>query len=355
VDSRVVDAGLQQVVPDTVTENVTLSVNTAYTVTDDISYKIFLTANISANIGDTISQIDSNSSATIASMRVLETVSNVTVVPVILIEGGVQGLPDSFDNSLGYDYQGAGGYRIVASSAPAVRPSPIIPTWVANTASPRGSSLYHAGNTYEVVGNVYFPSFANVTNNNGRVESAALWTANANISVIPTGTIITPNGNVFYVTTGNVYGQYFANVASNVQPYVSNVFYKFAGNTTTEPGFNANLQVDDQWWNTSSNVLYQWSGSSWSIYEPDPAGIGFDQTSDPIYINGNITNSYVINSAQLGTVDSNGEVTIAAGTTLVTGNIWYNRGITTATDGTGLLNSTTAQAEFLKASRGYTP
>jgi hypothetical protein len=160
---------------------------------------------------------------------------------------------------------------------------------------------------------------------------------------------------VFYVTTGNVYGQYFANVASNVQPYVSNVFYKFAGNTTTEPGFNANLQVDDQWWNTSSNVLYQWSGSSWSIYEPDPAGIGFDQTSDPIYINGNITNSYVINSAQLGTVDSNGEVTIAAGTTLVTGNIWYNRGITTATDGTGLLNSTTAQAEFLKASRGYTP
>ena len=353
--SRVVDAGLQQLVPDTETENVTLSVNTTYTVTDAISYKIFLTANISANIGDTISQIDSNSSATLASMRVLETVSNVTVVPVILLEGGVQGLPDSFDNSLGYDYQGAGGYRIVASSAPAVRPSPIIPTWVANTASPRGSSLYYDGNTYEVVGNVYFPSFANVTNNDGRVEAAALWTANANISVIPTGTIITPNGNVFYVTTGNVYGQYFANIISNVQPYVSNVFYKFAGNVTTEPGFDANLQVDDQWWNTSSNVLYQWNGSSWGIYEPDPAGLGFDQTSDPIYINGNITNSYVIDSDQLGTVDSYGKVTVTAGTTLVSGNVWYNRGITTATDGTGLLNSTTAQAEFLKASRGYTP
>jgi hypothetical protein len=34
---------------------------------------------------------------------------------------------------------------------------------------------------------------------------------------------------------------------------------------------------------------------------------------------------------------------------------WYTPGVGTATDGTGLINSTTTQAEFLLASPGYTP
>ncbi len=65
-----------------------------------------------------------------------------------------------------------------------------------------------------------------------------------------------------------------------------------------------------------------------------------------------VSNSFVLTSYILGMVDAAGQANVAAGTTLKIDNTWYNLGTDTVTDGAGLINSTTIQAEFLKAQRG---
>ena len=54
-----------------------------------------------------------------------------------------------------------------------------------------------------------------------------------------------------------------------------------------------------------------------------------------------------------GEVNLSGCVTVAQNTTLITSQAWYNRGAGVAADGHGLINSTTAEANFLKASPSF--
>jgi hypothetical protein len=81
----------------------------------------------------------------------------------------------------------------------------------------------------------------------------------------------------------------------------------------------------------------------------------FDNYSSAVLINGVATDAFLAQVRQIGTVDLQGNITIAANTRLVTGNIWYNPGAGTATDGTGLYHSNAVQAVFLKAAPAYTP
>jgi hypothetical protein len=63
------------------------------------------------------------------------------------------------------------------------------------------------------------------------------------------------------------------------------------------------------------------------------------------------TGVYIFDSYILGKVNSNGQVTITAGNILNQSNVWYSPGSGTITNGLPLVNSTTPQATFLKASK----
>ena len=91
-------------------------------------------------------------------------------------------------------------------------------------------------------------------------------------------------------------------------------------------------------------------------------GAGFDNVVSSVYVNGINTNVYVSNIYILGnpenlpTLISNvGTIPVSSGTVVGQGNVWYTPGSATPSAGNGLINSTTPQAEFLKASPGFTP
>ena len=69
IGTLVTDASHQQVIPGTVKGNVKLAANTAYTVTDIVSYTLTLSNSIQANVGDTITQALSGASATVLSFE----------------------------------------------------------------------------------------------------------------------------------------------------------------------------------------------------------------------------------------------------------------------------------------------
>ena len=78
---------------------------------------------------------------------------------------------------------------------------------------------------------------------------------------------------------------------------------------------------------------------------------GFDNSVGTVHINGADSGLYLAKSYILGTVSNIGQVTISAGNLLNQSNIWYSPGISSITNGIPLVNSTTVQATFLKASR----
>jgi hypothetical protein len=108
INSRVVDSSKQQQIPESVVNARTLTANTGFKVTDTshVSLGLKLTGNLSANIGDVIQQIDANTHTIVGTFTMLETVSNVTVIPVSLVSGVVTGLGDVFDSALGFDVTG---------------------------------------------------------------------------------------------------------------------------------------------------------------------------------------------------------------------------------------------------------
>ena len=185
IGTRVVDSSVQQAVPGAVTSLSTLTANTSYVVTDYISYGLVLTNPITANIGDFITQ--SNANVVTLTMRVLQSVAEATVVPVIITQGTAENLPEIFDGPLGFDVE------------------------------------------------------------------------------------------------------------------------------------------------------------------------AFDNTTGTISINGVNAGSYILNTYKLGSITDAATVTLPTGTQVTRTPIWYSPGVRTITSGAGLVNSTTEQAEFLIASKGYTP
>ena len=63
--SVVIDGSTRQLVPDSDHSNITLTVTNTYTVTDTISYNLRLNGNVSANVGDIITQTTSGANVTV--------------------------------------------------------------------------------------------------------------------------------------------------------------------------------------------------------------------------------------------------------------------------------------------------
>ena len=314
VGSRVVDSSLQQLIPGSANSNVVLSHTTVYKVADSTSLGINLTGGISGNIGDVVTQtravdpwqantniavgqltyysgnsytvtgnvygssfanITSNvalafpgNQTNIATMILLETVADATVIPVVLTSGTIFGAPIRFDSG---KTSAASGTYDHGSTDPEYSFGPVS-TWQPNTVLPLGKYTYYSGNSYTV--------------------------------------------------TGNVYGSTFASIAGNVS-------FIFSGNTG-QPPYN-------------QPITYTGGGE------------GFDNTVGTIYVNGVDSGVYLKNYYILGKVDSLTQVTVPTGTRVSQSNVWYSPGLGIATNGLSLSNSNTAQANFLKASPGFSP
>ena len=232
--SLVIDAGQQQLIPNSYTYTGYTTTN-LYTTTDTVSYVLSTTANISANINDQLTQIST------------------------------------------------------------------VPNWQANYASLIGSYVFYSGNTYTV--------------------------------------------------TGNVYGTNFTD--SSVQ---ANVAYAFAGNTYT----SAELRVLDSITNNSNVVVQLLSGNIQGLPDEydNPLGFDiaeFDNVAGAIYVNGVPTTAYAVRLSVLGLVNGIGQASVPVNTKVQQSNVWYSPGAGTITNGLGLSNSTTEQANFLKSSPGITP
>jgi len=154
------------------------------------------------------------------------------------------------------------------------------------------------------------------------------------------------NGNVYKIH-GNVYGPTFSSVSANLE-YSPSLTLDFNGTPTQA---NLSLQIGDQWANTISGDINTWTGSAWAPFTR--TGYGFDSNLSGLYINGNLVPAcYTVSAHILGKVNATGQFTVPANTTLSTSGVWYNRGITTPTDGQGLINSHTIQATFLQRNLG---
>ena len=220
----------------------------------------------------------------------------------------------------------------------------------------------------------------NISGNIGDVitqtQTVDLWQANKNIAL---GQLVYYSGNS-YTVTGNVYGTTFSSISSNVT-------LAFAGNTTNistmtlletvtnqklipvilTAGAIAGAPIQyDSGTVTGTTGTYD-AFSTDPEYEFGPGGIppydatieyngggdGFDNTVGTVHINGVDTGIYLTNYYILGMVDADAQITVTAGSRVTQSNVWYTSGISTPTNGLPLVNSTTVQAEFLKASRYY--
>jgi hypothetical protein len=249
IGSQVVDSSRQQIIPGSANSNVVISTSTTYTTTDVISLGIQLTGNVSGNIGDTITQV--------------ETVGN----------------------------------------------------WIANTNFALSSLVYYSGNSYTVTGNVYGATFASISSN-----VALIFAGNTN--TISTMTLLQTVSNVSLIPVILVSGT----IQGSPVQYDSGV----------NPG----------------------DVGTYDDHSADPEGInytgggtGFDNIVGSVHVNGNDAAIYVVNSYILGEVNSTGQVTITTGNVLSQSNVWYSPGPGTITNGLPLVNSTTIEANFLKASK----
>jgi hypothetical protein len=302
--SLVQDVGLGQQIPNTNFGNITTLTDTTYRVADYSTYGLKLTSPFSGNVGDIITQNQTFSNVTVLSMKLMETVTNATTIPVLIYSGlSYVGQQNNFyDGVFGFDSGGNDDNDIIPlPTAPTRRVGDYLATWTANT----------------VFGNV----------------SSGV-------------TALTFNGNV-YKTRGNVYGPTFSSVSANLE-YSPSLTLDFNGTPTQ---VDLSLQVGDQWANTISGDISTWTGNAWVPFTR--TGYGFDSDLTGIYINGNLVPAcYTVSARILGKVNATGQITVPANTTLSTSTVWYNRGITTPSDGQGLINSHTIQATFLQRNLG---
>ena len=233
---------------------------------------------------------------------------------------------------------------------------------------------------------------------NYALEASTAWTTNA---IIPVNTLISYNSNL-YITSGNVYSNSFNSILSNVTQVSPNTLAQIrrgVDGTSTPRIHNANSRVVDtsiqqlvpgsytvsanigltpKVYHTTGNVTYKLHVSAGitanvgdyinqvfanTVVAANVRVLSNVTTSNNvavIFVSGNIstlantvtvngvtaTGANVVGATILGTVSSTGNVTIAANTVVATGNIW------TSTN-SSLDASTTAQANFLKASLSY--
>lgn len=282
-ESLVVDSSIQQIIPGTTLSNVAVTSNVTYKTTDIVTLGIVLTSNISANIGDVITQTQT------------------------------------------------------------------VDTWTDSNYS-TGSYVFYNGNTYVTSGNIDYPT--------------TLWKANTTFAA---NTYISNSGNT-YIVKGNVYAPYFANITSNVSLVTNvsdakfgnilasgNVSLAFAGNTKIQVSMRLLENVN----NSNRFAVITTSGQLAGLPEVFDDVLGFDvlqfdDTVSTISINGGQASAYVNYSYIPGEITVTGTHTLGTGNVVQQGQAWYTPGPGVPSNGQGLINSDTTQANFLKASQGYT-
>ena len=314
-NTPVVDSSIQQLMPNVISNTTTITADAIYQACDTatVSYKITLSSPIDSNIGDILEQFDSNGAVRLLGMTSIATLSNTYAIAVNITSGNLtaMGLPNVYDSINGFDAQNIDtGFVIVSTTAPIARPGYILPVWLPNTVLVPEQIIF-----------------------------------NSNVYTTPTEAI-SYSGNV-YAVLGNVYGATFSSpsVQANVQ-YRADLTTEFGGNLTLA---NLSLQVNDTWVSTSTMTASHWNGAAW-VLQPPYQGSGFSLTASSVYVNGVMTPAYITSGFIIGMVDKNGNTTVPSGSTLTTDKSWYDTGYGITTSGTGLYNSTTEQANFLKAS-----
>jgi hypothetical protein len=292
-DSRVVDASLPQEIPLTTLLSSVLSQNKTYQTTSVVAYGIKTTSNLNINVGDVITTLTT------------------------------------------------------------------VDTWRPGVIQQVGSLIYFDGNSYTTTGNVYG-------------KPTIPWQPN---TTYPLNTYISNSFGNTFITKGNVYTSFFNNLTDRTITAVAdedvamvkfgnllatgNITYAFDGNSTVGVTLRALESVANQKTFGAIIVSGEIIGTQGKpeFYDSED---GFDvnsfsTTSSKLLINGEESDSYIINSYILGNVTVDGKTTVPANSTISTSRIWYNLGPAgTLTDGTGLFNSTTPQVEFLKNAPSFT-
>jgi hypothetical protein len=247
---------------------------------------------------------------------------------------------------------------------------------------------FHSGNTYTILGNVYAANFANL------ITQAPTWTSNTVITsefVYFNGDTYRVSGNAYSISfptvlaTGNVTFAYSGNAAVEFA-YTGNSAVRFAyngganvvlhhtGNTAVNFAYTGNTAVTVAFAGqtyvtttfrtlesiTSANTLAViiTSGGLTNLPEKFDSASGFDvqafdNSAQAIFVQGVDANTFLTEASRLGSTDQDGFIDIDPGVTLTQGNIWYDLGLGRPTNGTGLINSTTTQARFLKETPGF--
>lgn len=314
VGSRVRDTSRQQLVPGSANSNVRINSTTTYKTTNDVTLGISLTGNINANIGDILTQ-----QQTVDDWKANINFAQNTLVHYsgnsYTVTGNVYGATfASISSNLTLAFAGNTNSISTMVLLQSVRSDQyVVPVLLLNGTIRSQPIQYDSGRTMGESGTYDFGS-SDPEYEFGKVGNVTVWTPNTNLAK---GTYTYYAGNS-YIVTGNVYGAYFANVVSNVSPIM-------AGNVGIPP------------WNLS--ITYTGLGD------------GFDNSVGTLHINGEDSGVYLITAEKLGEVDDTGHVTITSGNILSQSNVWYSPGYGTITNGRPLINSTTPQANFLKASR----
>jgi hypothetical protein len=240
--------------------------------------------------------------------------------------------------------------------------------WRANVVFGANTHFRHIGNVYVTTGNVYGTSFANVVGNTtlvytNRIDSGFA-SIEANLTYLYTGT-----DNVRHLANSKVvdaslnqtipdYETFTSDLlAGNVYTVTANVSYKLRLNNNITANLGdfivsntANLRVLESVTSKSNIAVIRINGNI-QLMSGNTVSIRSVATG-----NLTITNANVISTAVLGTVNSLGNVIIAANTIRTTGNVWHSNVTGGKGYGNTLTNSTTTQAIFLKAQPGgYTP
>ena len=205
-NTRVVDSSVQQAVLGANVSNVTISTSTTYNTTANVSYNLQLTgySYISANIGDYITQTATGNSTVVANLRVLGNVTGAT-------------------------------------------------RWVPNLIVTTGTVISYNNIFYNVVGNVYGTTFANISSN--------VTTANSSITSTTSIPVIFVSGNI--ITSANtvqINGQTIANVHTGTYTVLGNV--NSAGNVTIVANITSNVYVTQSqiWYNAGSGKATDGTG-----------------------------------------------------------------------------------------------
>jgi hypothetical protein len=161
--------------------------------------------------------------------------------------------------------------------------------------------------------------------------------------------------------------QVFSNINPGTNDYAFRIFTNMSGNVTYTRISAANTTVLSSNLSVTDSNIYVSDSSVLPLPNPDLnlPGVVFIGGEKIIYYTNDTVNNRLGQIRRA--VDGTGAPLIHLANTRVVdssiqqvvpdsaGHIWYGNAIAYFDNGTGLINSTTAQAQFLKAQPGYTP